>query len=34
MRRNINSDVPIVTMRRVPVHLFELGVVKNFMQIF
>ena len=34
IRRNVNSDVSIVTMRRVAIKFFELGVVKNFMQKF
>ena len=34
IRRNVNSDISIVTMRRVAIIFFELGVVKNFMQIF
>ena len=33
-RRNINSDISIVTIRRVTIIFFELGVVKNFMQKF
>ena len=32
IRRNVNSDFSIVTMRRVAIMFFELGVVKNFMQ--
>ena len=32
--RNANSDFSIVTMRRVAIMFFELGVVKNFMQKF
>ena len=32
IRRNVNSDFCIVTMRRVAIIFFELGVVKNFMQ--
>ena len=34
IRRNVNSDFSIITMRRVAIIFFELGVVKNFMQIF
>ena len=34
IRRNVNSDISIVTMRRVAIMFFELGVVKNFMQKF
>ena len=34
IRRNVNSDISIVTMRRVAIIFFELGVVKNFMQKF
>ena len=34
MTSNVNSDVSVVTMRRVAVKYFELGVVKNFMQKF
>ena len=34
IRRNVNSDFSIVTMRRVAIIFFELGVVKNFMQKF
>ena len=34
IRKNVNSDFPIVTMRRVAIIFFELGVVKNFMQKF
>ena len=34
IRRNVNSDVSIVTMRRVAIKFFELGVVKNSMQKF
>ena len=34
IRRNVNSDFSIVTMRRVAIIFFELGVVKNFMQTF
>ena len=32
IRRNVNSDFSTVTMRRVTIMFFELGVVKNFMQ--
>ena len=32
--KNVNSDFSIVTMRRVAIIFFELGVVKNFMQTF
>ena len=32
--KNINSDFSIVTMRRVAIIFFELGVLKNFMQTF
>ena len=31
-RRNVNSDFSTVTMRRVAIIFFELGIVKNFMQ--
>ena len=34
MRRNVNSDLSIVTMRRVAIAIFELGVVKKFVQKF
>ena len=34
IRRNVNSDFSILTMRRVAIIFFELGVVKNFMQTF
>ena len=34
MRRNVNSDLSIVTIHRVAITFFELGVVKNFMQKF
>ena len=34
IRRNVNSDFSIATMRRVAIIFFELGVVKNFMQKF
>ena len=34
IRRNANSEFSIVTMRRVAIIIFELGVVKNFMQKF
>ena len=34
IRRNVNSDRSIVTMRRVTTTFFELGVVKKFMQKF
>ena len=34
IRRNVNSDFSIVTMRRVAIIFFELEVVKNFMQKF
>ena len=32
--RNANSNFSIVTMRRVAIMFFKLGVVKNFMQKF
>ena len=32
IRRNVNSDLCIVTMRRVAITFFEFGVVKNFME--
>ena len=34
IRRNINSDISVATIRRVTIIFFELGVVKNFMQKF
>ena len=34
IRRNVNLDFTVVTMRRVAIIFFELGVVKNFMQKF
>ena len=34
IRRNANSDFSIVTMRRVAIIFFELGVVKNSMPKF
>ena len=34
IRRNVNSDFSILTMRRVAIIFFESGVVKNFMQKF
>ena len=34
IRRNVNPDLSIVTMRRVAIIFFELGVIKNFMQKF
>ena len=34
IRRNVNSDLSILTMRRVAITFFELGVVKNFMPKF
>ena len=34
VRRKVNSDLSIVTMRRVTIIFFELGVVKNFIQKF
>ena len=34
IRRNVNSDFPIVTMRRVTITFLGLGLVKNFMQQF
>ena len=34
IRRNGNSDFSIAAMRRVAITFFELGVVKNLMQIF
>ena len=34
IRRNVNSDFSISTMRRVAIIFFESGVVKNFMQKF
>ena len=33
-RRNVNLELPIVTMRRVEITFFELGAVKNLMQKF
>ena len=33
-KRNINSDISIVTIRRVPIIFFELEVIKNFMKRF
>ena len=33
-RRNINSGFSVVTMRRVAIIIFELGVVKNVMKKF
>ena len=33
-RRNVISDFSVVTMRRVAIMFFELGVVKKFMQKF
>ena len=32
--RNVNVDFSIVTVRRVAIIFFELGIVKNFMQKF
>ena len=34
IRKNVNSDFTIVTMRRVAIIFFELAVVKNLMIIF
>ena len=34
IRKNVNSDFFIVTMSRVAITFFELGVVLNFMQTF
>ena len=34
IKRNVNSDFSVVTMRRVAIIFFELGVVKHFMQKF
>ena len=34
MRRNVNSDLSIVTMRRVVIKFSELGIVKNSMPKF
>ena len=34
IRRNVNSDFSIVTMRRVAIIFFELGVVKKGLQKF
>ena len=34
IRSNVNSDFSIVTMRRVKIIFFELGVVKNFLETF
>ena len=34
IRRNVNSDFSIVSMRRVPIIFFELEIVKNFMRTF
>ena len=34
IRKNVNSDLSIVTMRRVAIIFFELGVAKNYMQKF
>ena len=34
MRRNINSDISVVTIRRVPITFLEMRIVKNFMQKF
>ena len=34
IRRNVNSDFSVVTMRRVAIMFFELEVVKNFVQKF
>ena len=34
IRRNVISDFSFVTMRRVAIIFFELGVVKRFMQDF
>ena len=34
IRRNVNSDLSIVTMPRVVITFFELGVVKNSMPKF
>ena len=32
IRRNVNSGLSIVTRRKVAIIVFELGVIKNFMQ--
>ena len=34
IRKSVNSDFSIVTMRRIAIVFFELGVVKNLMQKF
>ena len=34
IRRDVNSDFSIVTMRRVAIIFFKLGVIKSFMQKF
>ena len=34
VRRNVNSDISIVTMRRVAIIFFGLEFVKNFIQKF
>ena len=34
IRRNVNSDISIVIVRRVAIIFFELGVVKKLMQKF
>ena len=34
IRKNVKSDIPIVTMCRVAIMFFELGVLKKFMQKF
>ena len=32
IRKNVNSDLSIITMPRVAITFFEFGVVKKFMQ--
>ena len=34
IKNNVNSDISIVTMRKVAIVFFELGVIKTFMQNF
>ena len=34
IRRNVNLDISVVTIRRVAIIFYELGVIKNFMQKF
>ena len=34
IRRDVNSDFSIVTMRRVAIIFFKLGVIKSFVQKF